>query len=76
MESGHITYSALKSCISDILRRTGMSSDHADVVAEILAMTDLRGVHSHGAAMLAGYVKKFQSGEIDPVGAPWDTSRR
>lgn len=68
MESGRITYSALESCINDILQRTGMSGDHADIVAEVLAMTDLRGVHSHGTAMLAGYVKKLQSGEINPRG--------
>ncbi len=75
MESGRITYSALESCISDILQRTGMSGDHADIVAEVLAMTDLRGVHSHGAAMLTGYVKKLQDGEIDPRGAAKVTRR-
>ncbi len=70
MESGHITYSALETCISEILQRAGMGTENADIVAEVLAMTDLRGVHSHGAAMLTGYVKKLQNGEINPEGEP------
>lgn len=68
IEVGRITYQALESCTKDILQRTGMSTDHASIVAEFLAMTDLRGVHSHGAAMLAGYVTKLQNGEINPRG--------
>lgn len=68
METGRITYSALVSCMVKILERVGMSSEHAVIVAEVLAMTDLRGVHSHGAAMLAGYAKKLQTGEINPKG--------
>jgi L-2-hydroxycarboxylate dehydrogenase (NAD+) len=70
MESGRITHIALEACTSDILRQAGMAPEKADIVEEAPAMTDLRGVHSHGVAMLTGYVNKLQSGEMNPKGEP------
>jgi LDH2 family malate/lactate/ureidoglycolate dehydrogenase len=65
-----IPYARLESSIAGVLRATGMSEEHAGVTARALAMTDLRGVHSHGTAQLTGYVRKLQRGEIDPHGTP------
>jgi L-2-hydroxycarboxylate dehydrogenase (NAD+) len=70
MDAQPLTYAELESCIDALLRRTGMSSAHAAVVAEALAMTDLRGVYSHGAAQMTGYVKRLLDGDIDPKGEP------
>jgi LDH2 family malate/lactate/ureidoglycolate dehydrogenase len=40
------------------------------VVADNLAVADLRGVHSHGVLRVPEYVKKLTSGSVDPLGEP------
>lgn len=70
METPRIPYPVLEACIGGVLRATGMNEQHADITARALAMTDLRGVHSHGTAQLTGYVRRLQRGGIDPHGTP------
>jgi LDH2 family malate/lactate/ureidoglycolate dehydrogenase len=67
---GHVPYTALEDCIAALLRQAGMSDEHAGIVAEVLAMTDLRGVHSHGTALLTGYITRLVRGDIDPRAEP------
>jgi LDH2 family malate/lactate/ureidoglycolate dehydrogenase len=71
-----IRYEDLEACITAVLEATGMRPDDAAIVAGVLAMTDLRGVHSHGTALLAGYVARLRSGDMDPRGAPSIVHRR
>jgi LDH2 family malate/lactate/ureidoglycolate dehydrogenase len=76
VDAQHLTYEELESCLDALLQRTGMPAAHAAVVAEALAMTDLRGVHSHGAAQMTGYVRRLLTGDIDPKGEPRVVHRR
>ncbi len=46
---------ALRRQIVDILRAWGVSPAHADAAAELLVYADLRGISSHGLAMMANY---------------------
>jgi len=75
-DAQHLTYEALESCLDALLQRTEMPAAHAAVVAEALALTDLRGVQSHGAAQMTGYVKRLLTGDIDPTGEPRVIHRR
>jgi len=47
-----------------ILLRWGMSEAHADITADVMVETDLRGVDSHGISMLPGYEKQIEKGQI------------
>src|SRR3990172_4371703 len=47
------------------LRAWGMSDPHADITAEMMLETDLRGVDSHGISMLPTYDREFRSGRLN-----------
>ncbi len=49
---------------SALLVALGVEESQADLVAETLVEADLRGVHSHGAHLMALYVGRIQSGHI------------
>ena len=57
-----------------VLRAWGMSAAHADVTADMMVETDLRGVDSHGISMLPTYDKEFRAGRLNmrPI---WKTVR-
>jgi L-2-hydroxycarboxylate dehydrogenase (NAD+) len=44
----------------------GCSSEHASLAATVLISADLRGVDSHGIARLAGYVRLYDHGRLNP----------
>lgn len=48
-----------------VLRAWGMSEPHADTTADLMVETDLRGVDSHGIAMLPTYDQEFRSGRLN-----------
>ena len=50
-----------------LLEHEGMSVIDAQIAAEVLVRTDLRGVHSHGVRHLPNYIKRIQAGGIDPT---------
>lgn len=76
MASGRIAPDELRACISGVLRASGMPDGNADTVAEVLVATDLRGVRSHGTALLAGYVERLRDGRIDPRAEPVPVHQR
>jgi LDH2 family malate/lactate/ureidoglycolate dehydrogenase len=45
-----------------------VNSSDADLAAEVLVRTDLRGITSHGVRMLPNYIKRLRAGGIDPAG--------
>lgn len=49
-----------------VLECLGLASDDAEVVAENLAFSDLRGVSSHGFIRLETYANRIQAGGINP----------
>src|SRR6266536_5557857 len=48
-----------------VLRAWGMAQAHADITAEMMVETDLRGVDSHGISMLPTYDKEFRDGRLN-----------
>jgi LDH2 family malate/lactate/ureidoglycolate dehydrogenase len=52
---------------SKVLQKMGIPVEDAEITADILVLTDLRGVDSHGVAHLAPfYVKRLKAGYINP----------
>jgi len=49
-----------------IFRAIGCSTRDARLAADVLINADLRGVDSHGVARLAGYVRLFDHGRLNP----------
>ncbi len=43
-----------------------LSQEHAKLLTDTLIQADLRGVHTHGVTRLPSYVKRYQTGEINP----------
>jgi LDH2 family malate/lactate/ureidoglycolate dehydrogenase len=63
--------SALTDRVAGIYAATGMSGEDARVLASIQVEADLRGVDTHGVAMVPMYVGRLQDPEgIDPRGRP------
>lgn len=65
-----IAYPDLVSLVSRIFGALGMSSHDAGLLADTLAMADLRGIHSHGVLRVPDYAAKLTTGGVDPRGAP------
>jgi LDH2 family malate/lactate/ureidoglycolate dehydrogenase len=61
----------LEDLLSRVFEACDMAREDAMLVANILTMTDLRGVHSHGAALAPQYVGGLRSGAINPHGRPY-----
>ncbi|MSQ08712.1 MAG: Ldh family oxidoreductase [Dehalococcoidia bacterium] len=58
---------ALKLTVTDIFLKMNMSKADADQAADVLVMSDVRGVDTHGVSnMLRNYVKRFGDGFINP----------
>jgi LDH2 family malate/lactate/ureidoglycolate dehydrogenase len=58
-----------KFCVS-ALTKAGLTPQNAQIVAEVLVMTDTWGTFSHGTAALANYVNTMKAGGIDPSAVP------
>jgi L-2-hydroxycarboxylate dehydrogenase (NAD+) len=48
----------------------GLSSDRAELLADLLSANDLRGVVSHGTGQLATYVRLLRDGTLNPDPRP------
>jgi len=58
---------SLEEVIQAIFEKMGNSESDAKEAAEVLAMTDLRGVETHGVSnMLRAYVTQYTSGQVNP----------
>jgi L-2-hydroxycarboxylate dehydrogenase (NAD+) len=49
-----------------IFKKLGCSPAHARLAADVLIQADLGGVDSHGVARLAGYVRLYDHGRLNP----------
>jgi len=70
-ESGHpetvlVSAAELRSTISEVFVRLGVSEQEARREAEILVDADLRGVDTHGMLLVPRYVAKFRGGVFNP----------
>lgn len=66
---GEVTVSAtvLRAQCADMLGALGVPGGDADLVADTLVEADLRGVHSHGANLLALYATRLRARDIRAV---------
>ncbi|MCO6017825.1 ureidoglycolate dehydrogenase [Carnobacterium divergens] len=62
LEMVKITKEELHQLIQKKLEKAGLSSIHADTVADTLAFADSRGIHSHGAVRVDYYAERIAKG--------------
>ncbi|MEX0728731.1 MAG: Ldh family oxidoreductase [Planctomycetaceae bacterium] len=60
------TWEALHEFASRVFRSFGVPENEANTAAEILSLSDLRGIDSHGIARLPAYVEMLSIGRINP----------
>ena len=65
-----VPYVVLHPACKDIFVGCGMSCADATLLAETLAVADLRGVHSHGTLRVPDYVAKLLDDGVNPRGRP------
>jgi delta1-piperideine-2-carboxylate reductase len=66
-----LTIDEIKSIARDCLERHGCNAANADAVAEIIAMAEGDGCHSHGLMRLGGYVAALKSGKVNGSAEPF-----
>jgi L-2-hydroxycarboxylate dehydrogenase (NAD+) len=58
---------ALRRTTTEIFEKLGLTPEDAAEGADVLTMTDLRGVETHGVSnMLRAYVRDYKAGKLDP----------
>ncbi|MCS7017682.1 MAG: Ldh family oxidoreductase [Cytophagales bacterium] len=62
----HFSYHSLYQLAYQVFLAMGCPEADATTAAESLLIADLRGVDSHGVARLAGYVRLWEAGRINP----------
>ncbi|TRW89128.1 Ldh family oxidoreductase [Mycolicibacterium sp. 018/SC-01/001] len=67
MPTTTIAAEELTGLASSALTSSGMPQDSADVVADILVLADLFGIHTHGVQRVPQYVERAGIGGINPV---------
>ncbi len=65
-----IQYDALRALVTAIFVAAGVPPDIADVVAQSLADSNLKGVDSHGVLRVPQYLSQMASGWIQPTARP------
>lgn len=66
LEKVRVSVSKAQRFATDVLVRTGMSTDRATIVAGALILADLRGVDTHGLNRLPGYLDRIKAGVLEP----------
>jgi L-2-hydroxycarboxylate dehydrogenase (NAD+) len=62
-----VSEAALRATVTQIFEKLGVSAEDAAEAADVLTMTDLRGVETHGVSnMLRMYVRDYRAGKLDP----------
>src|SRR6185503_1207561 len=58
---------ALRHTVTQIFATVGLTPEDAAEAADVLTMTDLRGVETHGVSnMLRAYVRDYKAGKLNP----------
>ena len=66
-DATRVSYESLREVVGAIFEKMGVPKEDAAEAADVLTMTDLRGVETHGVSnMLPGYVDQYTKGEINP----------
>jgi L-2-hydroxycarboxylate dehydrogenase (NAD+) len=62
-----VSETALRRTVMEIFEKMGLTPEDAAEGADVLTMTDLRGVETHGVSnMLRAYVRDYKAGKLDP----------
>jgi LDH2 family malate/lactate/ureidoglycolate dehydrogenase len=62
-----VSEAALRQTVTTIFEKMGLTPEDAAIGADVLVMTDLRGVDTHGVSnMLRSYVQSYQKGDYNP----------
>lgn len=61
-----IDHEELQTFASDVFQQTGLSTGHADIVANTLVDANLRGIDTHGIVRLEPYIERLESGGLNP----------
>jgi ureidoglycolate dehydrogenase (NAD+) len=69
MGAARADFEKLKGFVVGTLERVGVTSEAAQIVAEVLVTTDMRGVRTHGTRQLRGYVRQILAGGMIPNAA-------
>lgn len=56
----------LRLLVASLFEKVGTSAADARLMAELLVLTDLRGVHSHGTRQTPGYVNMMREERVNP----------
>ncbi|WP_316756616.1 Ldh family oxidoreductase [Pedobacter aquatilis] len=59
------TESNLRTFTCNVFKKMGCSDEHAELAADVLIRSDLRGIDSHGVARLSGYVRLWEKKRIN-----------
>ena len=68
--SSLVTHQTLNEFVVAALESSGVPAAYALITADALVKTDLRGVHTHGTKLLAGYLRKLINGGYPPDARP------
>lgn len=55
----------LRAFTYNVFKKIGCSDSHAELAADVLIRSDLRGIDSHGVARLSGYVRLWEKQRIN-----------
>jgi LDH2 family malate/lactate/ureidoglycolate dehydrogenase len=62
-----VSEAALRTTVTRIFEKLGVSPEDSAEAADVLTMTDLRGVETHGVSnMLRAYVRDYKAGKLNP----------
>src|SRR3989442_11897403 len=62
-----VSEAALRRRVTQIFEKLGLSPEDSAEGADVLTMTDLRGVETHGVSnMLRAYVRDYKAGKLNP----------
>lgn len=65
-----VSFEELKGRVVDIAVKAGIPAADAATIAEVLVLTDARGIHSHGVVRLARYLDCIRAGGIQAAAEP------
>ena len=76
MPKRRIPHQQLRTVLREVFEACSMPDDAARIVADVLVETDLRAVHSHGAALAGQYATALRAGSINAQARPTFVSDR
>jgi len=59
-----VSFDDLKNFCKQAYRKVGVPDDEAEIVADLLARADLRGIETHGVTRLPIYIQRLQKGYV------------